>query len=52
MLPGFQLLLGEHPLLAVNMGGGPFFNHHTGHFPSKEFSIKNEEAVARLFIIA
>ena len=31
MLSGFQLFLGEHPLLAVNMGGGPFFNDHVHH---------------------
>ena len=34
---GLQFLLGEHPLLAVDMGGGPFFDDHVGHFPSRSF---------------
>ena len=34
VLDGFQLLLGEHPLLAVNMGGGPSSIIIAAHFPS------------------
>ena len=46
MLPGFQFLFGKHPLLPVNMGGGPFFQDHG--ITSSE--IANREAVPRLSI--
>ena len=48
MLPGFQLLLGKHPLLPVNMGRSPFFQDHG--ITSSE--IANREAVPRLSIAA
>ena len=33
VLDGFQLLLGKHPLLPVDMGGGPFLDNHGFSLP-------------------